>query len=195
MTMQRLRARDDDGNLMLLAGIIVTIAFILTALTLAQVASLEREAASERPTTISTEWRFLHDHLAENLMTAVSAQETNISFSEGTFPAVAATFRSAEAEKGFDVSMRLAGAGAAVNKTEYGLLNVANTNYDAYAYGGAVKFTQLKDAVDNGLLWQAPCPDDTALATGCITGVLVAVRVTDGLSSMEEVVLVAVNQG
>jgi hypothetical protein len=185
--------RRDDGNLMLLAGIIVTIAFILTALTLAQVSSLEREAAVERPSTISTEWRFLQDRIGANLNTSVPPLELNDTIANITFPAITATFRAAEAEKGYDVTMRLANATSAVNKTEASL--VVAGSYDAWTVDGTLHFTQAADDKNDGILWKKPCPDETGSPNGCIAGLLVYLRVTDGISAMEEVLLYGVNRG
>lgn len=186
-------ARDDGGQLMLLAGIIVTSAFILTALTLSQVSSLERQAASDKPSPLAAEWRFLHDRLGTNLATAISPDLPNATFESTTFPSIIATFRNIEAEKGYDTVIRLA-KGTDFATSEADLLDGTGTAYYATSDDGAVSFTHAYDLGDDGLLWQAACPDPDA-AAGCIVGVYVYVRISDGASAMEETMLFAVNQG
>jgi len=180
---------------MLLSGIIITIAFIMTALTLQQVGSLERQAAAEPALTLAAEWRFIHDRVGSNLNVSVTDTMKDASFTSTTFPAVAATFRAAEAEKGYDVTMRLAGSGSMVNKTEWNLVagSLSTSSYNAWDVNGHVHFTQVNDTANDGLLHQTPCPDGAAAA--CISGVLVAVHLSDGSSSLEEVLLYAVDQG
>lgn len=178
---------------MLIAGIVVTIAFLLTALTLTQVSSLQREAAAEKPTPLSAEWRFLRDRLATNLQAAVTADMNNVTFNGTTFPTIAATFRNIEAEKGYDTVIRLAGHWAATNKTEDSI--VAAGAYGNWSYDGAAHYTWAYDGINDGILWQQPCPDSSAPAAGCITGVMAFVHITQGQSTMEEVILFPVNQG
>lgn len=197
--------RRDDGQLMLLSGIIITLAFILTSLTLAQVSSLERQTASDRKTTLGAEWRFLHDRLATNFDVAISPDTTNSTFQNETFPTISATFRNIEAEKGFDVVMRLANASMTVNLTEgraYGqgglLVDNGTTGwkrYNAVDASGLRDFQQNYDGVDDGLLWRQPCDDPTASSAGCISGVLVYLYLSDGVNTLEEVILFAVNRG
>lgn len=179
---------------MLVAGIVITIAFILTALTLSQLSSLERISAAEKPAPIGDEWRFLHDRLATNLQTAISSDMTNATLTTTTFPAIAATFRNIEAEKGYDVVIRLAGATTGTyNHTEASL--VTNGNYHAGSDDGTYTMTNAYDGVDDGILWQKPCRDPSAPSTGCIGGVYVYVHMTDATSTMEESIFYAVNSG
>lgn len=176
---------------MLLSGVVITIAFVLTALTLAQVSSLERAAASDRSSPLGEEWRFLHERLGTNLRVAVTSDLSNTTFVATTFPTIVATFRNIEAEKGYDTVIRLAGNESAVNKTERDLVSAAL--YNAHAVDGSVKFDWAWDYVGDGILWRKPCPDITAPAAGCIGGVLVYVYLSDGASSIEEVILFPVN--
>ena len=185
------RWRRDEGQLMLLSGIIVTISFILTSLTLAQVSSLERAATTEHPVNFAEEWRFIHDRLGANLEVAVSPETTNSTLLTTTFPTITATFRNIEAEKGFDTVIRLASADLLVNKTETDLLNAAATSYSAWDAAGTEQFTQAYDGSNDGILWMSSCTGGTP--TGCIGGLLVFVRLSDGINTMEEVLLVPVN--
>jgi hypothetical protein len=204
-----LRSDRDDGNLMLLAGIIVTIAFIMTALTLEQVGSLERQAASEPALTLAAEWRFIHDRVGGNLAVSITDTTKNATFTDQTFPAIAATFRAAEAEKGYDVTLRLAGASATVNKTEanvitkdpavtgplvYGVRNDDGSLAKVLSVEGTYDITSKPyDGVNDGLVWVTPCPA-TGSSNGCVSAVLTYVRLTDGTSALEEVMLFKVNQ-
>lgn len=185
--------REDSGQLMLLAGIIVTSAFILTALTLSQVSTIERQSATDKPSTLSSEWRFLHERLATNFATAASPELTNGTFKDSTLQAVVATFRNIEAEKGYDMVIRL--AAPTFDTTEADLVDASSPpRYAATSADGEVPFAFHYDGTDDGILWQYPCPDTTATG-GCIAGVYVYVRISDGASSMEETMLFAVNQG
>lgn len=190
----RARARDDQGQLMLLAGVVLTISFILTALTLSQVASLEREAAADAPSPLVAEWRFLHERLATNLVTAVGPDTDNTTFQDTILPTIAATFRSVEAEKGYDLVIRAAGGDAFLaNGNEASL--VSGSSYAATTYDEEVTFAHgVDDVLTDGTLWQQPCPDTSAPAAGCIVGVYLFVRISDGETSLEESILFATNQ-
>jgi hypothetical protein len=186
---------------MLVSGIVITIAFLVTALTLSQVASIQRQAASDKPTSLADEWRFLHDRLETNLKTAVSPDTTNDTFLNTTFPAVAATFRNIEAEKGYDLVLRVAGNTTTgrgtfnLSENETGLSNGGGFyQYSAWSFDGTVHFTWAADGKDDGLIWDPTCLDATA-SGGCIQGVLVAMHLSDATTSIDEVVLLPVNTG
>ena len=183
---------------MLVSGIVITIAFLLTALTLSQVSSIERQAAADKPTQLTAEWRFLHDRLETNLQTAITTDTTNDSFINTTWPAVAATFRNIEAEKGYDLVLRLAGnntGGHWFNVTENstGVTTAGVFNhYNATTFHGLYTFTFAADGIDDGLLWNPTCADPAVAR--CIQGVLVAMHLADATTSLDEVVLFAVNE-
>lgn len=191
--------RDEGGQLLLISGVVITVAFLLTALTLSQVSSLERQAATEQPTSLLSEWRFLHDRLGTNLETAITTETTNDSFETTTFPTIAATFRNIEAEKGFDTIIRLATHATVFNMTEH--LIVTPTygtggpyTYDRLPLNSETTFSHAADDdLTDGLIWEQPCPA-TGGPGGCIVGVLVFVHLTDGVSSMEEVMVFRVNE-
>lgn len=190
----RRRAGDDGGNLMLLAGIVVTIAFVTTALTLAQVSSLERQAASKPAVTLAGEWRFLRDRLMTSVENAVTVDTTSGVFNETTLPAVVATFRGIEAEKGFDVAIRRATTLDFFNRTEASLLNVAGTAYAVSPSNDHPTITWAKDSNQNdGILWEVPCADTAGPASGCIGAVVLSVHLSNGDSSMHEVLVVRTN--
>lgn len=191
--------RDENGQLMMLAGIVLTISFILTALTLAQVTALERQAAAEGPDAIVGEWRFLHERLGSNLRTGVGPETTILAFTTTVHPTIAATFRALAAEKGYDLVVRLAGGPEYLytGNEETTLLSGANYAGDpkATTYDGAVTFTHVAPAPTNdGIIWQDPCPDPAGPVGGCIAGVYVYLRLSDGTTSLEESVLFATNQ-
>lgn len=183
------RERDDRGNLMLLSGIVLTIAFVLTALTLSQVSSIERAAAADQTSPVVGEWRFVHERLATNLRTAVDPDTKIDGFNNTTMPAISAAFRTIEAGKGFDTSLRIA-FGA-----ERQLLNLAGTHYSVVSDDGRIAFTSAVDAnLDDGVIWQTPCPDPTGPIGGCLGGVIVDVYLSDGVSSVTERMVFGVNQ-
>lgn len=187
------RPDDDHGNLMLLSGILITVAFIVTALTLAQVSSLERQAAAEAPATLSSEWRFLHERIPANINVSIASDTKNETFLNVTFPAIAETFRSVEAEKGYDIVLRLANDTLSIHPVESDLRG-ASGNYSAWSVDGRVHYTQAYDGRADGLLWNMACPD-TSILGGCVTGVLVYVHLSDGASSIDEAILVPANNG
>lgn len=175
---------------MLLAGIVITIAFLLTSLTLSQVSSLERQAAAEKTTPLAAEWRFLHERLQTNLESAVPPDLALSTFKSTTFPIIASTFRNIEAEKGYDATLRLADSLAAYNMTETSL--VSGGSYAAWSADGEFHFTAAYDGTSDGVLWYSTCPDTTHVG-GCIAGVLMFVEMTDATSTMSEVILFPVN--
>jgi hypothetical protein len=193
--MRRVGTRD-DGQLLMLAGIVLTISFILTALTLSQVSALERAAAADEPSPLVAEWRFLHERLATNLRTAINPETDNLTFTSEILPTIAATFRSVEAEKGYDLIVRAAGGPAyAGNGNEASLTSGAN--YAATTYDGEVTFTHpysTAAALEDGIIWQKPCADNSGPIAGCIGGIYLFVRLSDGETSLEESILYAVNQ-
>ena len=183
---------------MMLAGIVLTISFILTALTLSQVASLEREAAAEEPNPMVNEWRFLHERLGSNLKTAISADTNDDTYLNTVLATVQATFRSVEAEKGYDLVIRSAGDPVLYDPTgsEADLIDGVTGKYEAYSWDGRIHFNELVPGgsnVNDGILWDASCPDLTGPAS-CIGGVYVYVRLSDGTATLEESILFAVNQ-
>ncbi|MEA3202146.1 MAG: hypothetical protein QOE90_3574 [Thermoplasmata archaeon] len=187
---------------MLVSGIVITIAFLLTALTLSQVSSIERQAAADKPTSLATEWRFLHDRLQTNLNSAVTVDTTNDTFVNTTWPAVAASFRGIEAEKGYDLVLRIAGNNTgglnAFNLTENGTgvtSGGAFNHYSKASFDGSVSYTWNSDHVDDGLIWNPTCLDTTNGAGWCLQGVLVSMHMADATTSIDEVVLFAVNKG
>jgi hypothetical protein len=175
---------------MLLAGIVITIAFLLTSLTLSQVSSLERQAAAEKSAPMASEWRFLHDRLQTNLESAVPPDLALSTFKSTTFPIIASTFRNIEAEKGYDATLRLANNLSTYSKNESSL--VSGASYNAWSADGSFRFTAAYDGTSDGVLWYATCPDTTHLG-GCIAGVLVFVQMTDATTTMSEVILFPVN--
>lgn len=185
----------DHAQLMMLAGIVLTISFIVTALTLSQVSAMQREAAARTSTPILGEWRFLHDRLGPNIDTAVGAETSIAAFEDTILPTIQATFRSVLAEKGYDLVLRAAGdATTAPTGMEAQLLNVAQTHYAAWSWDGTVHYTQAKDAdTTDGILW-LDCPISGGIGGKCIAGVYVYVHLTDGTASVEESILFAVNQ-
>lgn len=195
---------DDDGQLMMLAGIVLTISFILTSLTLAQVSSLEREAAAEAPTAMIAEWRFLHDRLGSNLDTAIGPDTTKEAFLSTILPTVQATFRSVMAEKGYDLALRAADDPAIYGATGAEPDRISGANYDAWTWDGKVRFTHAVDPDEpqngniradreDGVIWQKPCAE-AGPASGCIGGLYIYVKLTDGATSLQESILFATNQ-
>lgn len=195
---------DDDGQLMMLAGIVLTISFILTSLTLAQVTSLEREAEAQTATPIITEWRFLHDRLASNLRTAIGPETTKATLIDSVLPTVQATFRAVESEKGYDLVIRLAGDAAIYDAwgSEADLISGANYGSKWSSDGSTFFADAIAPDVDHndGILQyglpgsgaRTHCNDANAVSP-CIAGVYLNVRMTDGETTMQESILFGAN--
>ncbi|HWH09424.1 MAG TPA: hypothetical protein VNX21_09510 [Candidatus Thermoplasmatota archaeon] len=185
----------DDGNLMLLAGIVVTIAFVTTALTLSQVATLERQAVTQATSSLGAEWRFIRERIAGSINASVAPDTRNETLLTQTLPAIVATYRGVEAEKGYDVVIRPATLPTLYNRTEWSLLNPAGTMYDAYTFDGMrVNWAADPNKFD-GLLWRSPCADPAGPTTGCISGMVLSIQMTDGESTLHEVLVLATNTG
>lgn len=185
---------------MLLSGIVITIAFILTALTLSQVASLERQAAADKPSGIAEEWRFLHERLASNLETAITPDVRRDTFQDTTWPAIVATFRAIEAERGYDAVVRLAGPAVGAHNEYADLTREKASSPPDREYAGnwsvegEYRYVKDYDLVNDGLIEENPCPDAT-VAGSCIVGVYVFLSLSDGRDRMEEYILFPVNVG
>lgn len=195
--MGKRRWKDEDGGqLMLLAGIVITISFILTSLTLAQVSSLERQAVNERKIELAEEWRFLHERLGPNFDVAISPEMSIDTFQNTTFETIQATFRGIEAEKGYDAVMRLVGTSSNLSRNESYLRGDDYAgDYEKRDLHDTLDFDWEYDGEDDGIIWKTPCLDPEGPASGCIQGVYVYVRLSDGINSIEEMMLLAVNRG
>lgn len=189
-----MRSRDDSGNLLLLAGIVITIAFVSTALTLSEVASLERQASTESSTSLAAEWRFIRDRLDANLNTSIAVDTEASTYTSVILPSIASAFRTVESEKGFDLVIRPATTTALYGASEASMLNPPNTGviYGATPYkGSAFTFAKDSDQTD-GIIWHSPC-DDPSIVGACIQGVVVYVKLSDGTAALNEVILYRVN--
>jgi hypothetical protein len=202
LALRRSLRAEDGGQLMLVSGIVITIAFLLTALTLSQVGSIERQAAADKPTSLAAEWRFLHDRLKSNLQTAVSPDTTNDTLINTTWPAVTATFRNIEAEKGYDLVLRIAGnttSGVGSFNLSENLTGTTSAGvfaqYNAVSFDGTLTFNWVADGKDDGLIWKQHCLDQSGGDVWCVQGVLVAMHLSDSTTNIDEVVLLPVNTG
>ncbi|HVM45093.1 MAG TPA: hypothetical protein VM582_04080, partial [Candidatus Thermoplasmatota archaeon] len=175
--------------------------FILTALTLSQVAQLEREASGQRDSPIVAEWRFLHERLDSNLKTAVAPETSRDAFATIILPTVQATFRSVEAEKGYDLTLRLAGPAHFAQWGREANLH-DGTQYNAWSWDGKVPFshpTSEDPVLDDGIIWRTSPPSSCPGAptsgpnAGCMVGVYLNVRLTDGVNTLQESILFATN--
>lgn len=174
----------------MLAGIIITLAFIMTSMTLSQVASLERETAAQRPSPLAGEWRFLHERIGSALDVAVDESTTVGHFEETTMPRIISTFRSVQEEKGYDVIIRLVDGSASFDKSEADLID--GGNYDAWTADGRTHFDHAYDATPDGILVHPTCPLDGGIP--CIVGIYLYIRIQSPDAMIEEYILFAVNQ-
>ncbi|MHB8603872.1 MAG: hypothetical protein ACYDCK_01350 [Thermoplasmatota archaeon] len=131
-------AHDDDrGQLMMLAGIILILAFIVTALTLSQISDLEKQASQEQSSPLLNEYRAVRDKIGSTLADATGTGTDNGTF-KSTFKSIVAGLKGVEQAKGYDVVAFLAGspanAGIRLNRTEWSFTDLGKP--DNYT-GGA----------------------------------------------------------
>jgi len=186
--------RDDRGQMLLLAGFVLVLAFVVTALTLSQVADLEKRATEDAGGALVSEYRFMHDRVGGTLQGAVGLSTDNDTLRD-IFASVVATFKNIEHEKGYDVSIVLAGDDAGVSRDEDFFVDLATGRFKAgtESWDGATDYSNVRyDLVNDGILWTKAGRCST-VANGCVSGVVVRIFLSDGVSTMDESVVYAVN--
>lgn len=119
MRRRPLRGADGEGGqLLLLAGIILVLAFVTTALTLGQVAEIEKQATNDQQSPILAEYRFIREKAGSTMRDAVTGSTDNATFI-ATFESMAETFKRMAQEKGYDLLVYRAEAGIGLNRTEW----------------------------------------------------------------------------
>lgn len=179
----------DTGQLLLLAGIILALAFLATTLTLNELSSIRADVAAEQDAPIVGEFSFVRDKINTTLGDVVLEDTTNSSLN-GTFSDMAKNIIRVENAKGYDVIVAKGRPGAPVALNESDFLDGAGTSYDGRSYDGVRNFTgQPYDGVDDGIIWYKE-PSDTQ---GHVKGLVVYLYLADQRSVMEETILYALN--
>lgn len=188
--------QDDGGQLLLLAGIVLVMAFVVTAFTLGQVADVEKEASKEQDQSFLTEYRFVHSKLPSIVSGNTGRTTDNVSFNT-TFATTIQSFRNGLASKGYDASIFVAGNASAAEKAECTWMSNPLTACagssgawrSVVPSGGTQPFDARLpyDGKSDGLVWMC------GQANGALVGVVVQVYLSDGRHSVAETLVVALN--
>jgi hypothetical protein len=185
------RRGDDGGQMLLLAGFILVLAFVVTALTLTEVADLEKRVAESPGVQLTSEFRFVREKVGTTLAGALGVASDNTTF-DNTFLSMQSTFKNVEHEKGLDVAITLAGANANAPSPESSF--VAAGAYDELrSWDNAIEYDGARyDGTDDGILWTKKGRCSTT-ATGCVSGAVIHIFLTDGVTTIRETVVYAIN--
>ncbi|HVL87511.1 MAG TPA: hypothetical protein VM681_05850 [Candidatus Thermoplasmatota archaeon] len=192
-------ARDERGQMMMLSGVLLVVAFVLTALTLAEIRHLEQETTKATEPGLSHEFRFLRDKVATTLRDVTGEHTTDLSFLVA-FNSTAITVREIANGKGYQLHLELAGNESVLApKREYdhytcraanvdGGRCTASTigNYTATAYNGAAVYdARPYDGASDGIVHDSPTPT--------IRAVIVFFHMSDPANSFEEMLVIPLN--
>ncbi len=207
--------REDGGNLLLLAGVILVLAFVGTAFTLQQVQDLEKQVSAEQDSAILSEYRFVRDKVGTTLNDAVSTS-TNLDTFKDLVATVASNLKVTAGGKGYDLVVKLAADRAGLSRTEWSFTKPGWP--DRYTYGDtpvplpaptsptADKYvlwtTDGKvdwrggtgsgwDGADDGVVWVDACIENPAI--GCVQAAIVYLYFADSAASIEEFVAYSFN--
>ncbi|HWG91158.1 MAG TPA: fibronectin type III domain-containing protein, partial [Candidatus Thermoplasmatota archaeon] len=177
--------RDDGGNLLIVAGITLMLAFIVTSVTLSEVNSLESRSLQDRDNSFLNEYRFLHEKLASSLSTTV-ASDVDLTQFRSEFATIEETLRILEAAKGYDVVLRIGDTTSLSPgfKNELAFVNPTTGFYEDWSFDGANNLDHIPyDGTNDGVIRQG----------SVIVGVVVNLRLSDGVRSVTESVLFPTN--
>lgn len=173
---------DDECQLMLLGGVVLVSAFLLTIGVGVEVNGLERNAVAHSGGEFPLHaWRELRV-LIENETRSTTHNSTNAEeFRAAGFPRLAELYESVLTDHNLngDVSLWVEG--------EADLHD--GTSYDAWSHDGAFQFTESYYGSDDGILQTSPCPAELGDAADCIIGVLLRFEVTEHDHDMAEPIL------
>lgn len=146
------RHRSDSGQLLLLAGIMLVIAFIGAALVFAEINALERRSATASASTqLSTEYREVRERFLSVVNNAVTSTTTNDTL-EDTVSSAANSISKVEITRGFDFVAVLAGGGNLAAKSELNITNATQTGYQVFSYNGTY-IDGPYDGVNDGIIY------------------------------------------
>lgn len=180
----------DGGQLLLLAGIILVLMFVVTSITLSEMSSIETDVAREHRAPIADEYDFVETRLNETMNSIVSESTTNSSFNT-TLDSLVGSFEGVQNSKGYDLVVELGGATTPAPKTEDPHF-IDGGQYANVSFDGRRDFTGHNyDGVNDGILWYEEADDDE----GHIKGFVAYIYLADEASRIEGTVLFAVNVG
>lgn len=103
---------------MIVSGILLVLAFAVTALTLSQISDLEKRVASEASTPILSEYRFLREKLGSTLKDSVTRQTTPTEF-KSIFASAQSELKALAHQAGYDLLLYRAEPSRGLDKTEW----------------------------------------------------------------------------
>lgn len=185
-TRQASRRRPDEAHFLVLAGLVLVLAFLSTGFAWVQVHSLEASAMLEPSASrlASHDWGVTRLVLVDEVPVMVPATLTPTGLDDGAVANLSSTFAA-----WLQIYGQVGHASLGVGQ-ESQLL--ANGNYDAWSVDGARRYTHMYDGIDDGALWRSPCPASSEVA-GCIVGVLLVLEVIDVDYTLSEPVLYTTN--
>lgn len=180
---RRSTRRDDSGQLMMLAGVILTSAFVTLALLPMEISDLERTAASElQRAPWVDDWREIRLRLVVELPRGASYARTADDFQDRTLPKIFDTYKEVLASR-------------ALHGTLVIDADAETAAHDAFAYDAwTVTGQHLEipyDGTDDGLIWDASCQPPEDGTAGCFIGVLLRIEAGDETMNIAETILVS----
>lgn len=176
------RGTDDRAQLLLLAGFILVMMFLVTSITLSKIASIEAEVARDQRAPIGDEFDFVRSRTNSTMNSLVDTSTSNASFND-TLDSLRSSFSDVETSKGYDLVLELAGATTPAPRKEAGPFAGAGT-YENASYDGVRAFCdEAYDGVNDGIFWY----------DGHVKGFAAYVYLADHKSSIESTVIFAVN--
>lgn len=184
----RSRGRD-GGQLLLLAGFILVIMFVVTSLTLSKISSIEADVARDHQAPILDEFDFVRSRTNETMNSLVDTDTSNASFND-SLSSLRSSFQDVENAKGYDLVLELAGSTTSAPATEEELYVDGSDEYQNVSFDGARDFDgEPYDGADDGILWYQEAGD----SSGHIKGFGAYIYLADHESRVESTVLFAVN--
>lgn len=188
---------------MMLSGVILVIAFVITALTLAEIRNIEQGVVQSQQNRIWEEYRQLRDRIASALFEATENLTVNASFLS-SFNATMKNFANIELTKGHDFYAELAANGSRLApKTEYANFtclfvhgenrcasNGMWRNYTGWSYNGTTNLSAKNwpfDGRSDGIVF------GNASGESAIRGAIVYLYLADYQSRFEETLVIALN--
>lgn len=179
----------DRAQLLLLAGFILVIMFVLTSLTLSKIASIEADVARDHRAPVVDEFDFIRSRTNSTMNTLVDSDTSNSSFND-SFSSLRSSFQDVENGKGYDLVLELAGSTTPAPKTEEGIYVDGSDLYQNVSFDGLRDFDgESYDGVNDGILWYQGAGDSSAH----IKGFAAFIHLSDHESRIEATVLFSVN--
>ena len=169
-----------EGQLLILAGIILTLAFLLTAITISEIEAEKANVVRDTQDSLRDEFSYLRREFGSTLNASLPAGATDATF-RATFNDTKATYATLESSRGFEFHASLAGNDTIAPKTEWAnFTRASNTLYRATSHEGAKSFDSFAyDGASDGIIH----------GDGGIQGAIVYLLLADASASYGEVLV------